>query len=270
MPNFDRTRDDIGNVIAFEHVNLRVPAQEIATAFYVAALGLTRDPHMMVGTNNMWVNIGHQQFHLPRGAAQRFRGVINVMIPYREALLARLAHARSELDGTMFDYCEQENHVVVTCPWGNTLHVYEPAGAREGYRGITSLEMPTQTGTASGIAAFYREALRAPAEVIAAENGTAVHVTVGAAQTLIYRESTQAVPAYDGHHIAIYVADFSGPYHWLRERGLITREDNDHQYRFQDIVTHDREHPAFSLEHEVRSLYHPLWRRDLVNRPAVS
>ena len=49
-----------------EHVNLTVPDQGIAALFYVTGLGFTRDPYIDFGTFNMWVNLGEQQFHLPK------------------------------------------------------------------------------------------------------------------------------------------------------------------------------------------------------------
>jgi len=55
---FDRTLEDIGNIVHLEHVNVRVPCQQTATQFYVVALGLTRDPYLMVGLENMWINVG--------------------------------------------------------------------------------------------------------------------------------------------------------------------------------------------------------------------
>ena len=42
---FDRTAEDLGNSIHFEHVNVTIPDQRLATLFYVAGLGLTRDPY---------------------------------------------------------------------------------------------------------------------------------------------------------------------------------------------------------------------------------
>ena len=47
----------------------QVPDQRLATLFYVAGLGLTRDPYLMVSDSNMWVNVGRSQFHLPSGRA---------------------------------------------------------------------------------------------------------------------------------------------------------------------------------------------------------
>jgi hypothetical protein len=89
---------------------------------------------------------------------------------------------------------------------------------------------------------------------------------VGAGQHLVFRETDAPAPAFDGHHIAVYLADFSGPYRRLVERGLITEESDQHQYRFQDIVEPRSGKVLFTIEHEVRSMRHPLYARPLVNR----
>ena len=64
----------------------------------------------------------------------------------------------------------------------------------------------------------------------------------------------------------IYITDFSGPYRRLLERGLISREDNQYQYRFTDIVDPADGRHLFTVEHEVRSATHPMYLRPLVNR----
>ncbi len=102
-----------------------------------------------------------------------------------------------------------------------------------------------------------------------------VEVAMGYNQQLIFTETDAPLAAYDGHHIAIYVSDFSGPHRFLRDRGLISEESDQHQYRFQTLVDPADEsgeaEPLFELEHEVRSLGHPMYRRPLVNRnPAVN
>ena len=74
MSQYDRSDEDIGNIVCLEHVNIRVPDQQLATTFYVVGLGLTRDPYIMTGTNNMWMNAGRAQFHLPSGNPQVLRG----------------------------------------------------------------------------------------------------------------------------------------------------------------------------------------------------
>ena len=91
-------------------------------------------------------------------------------------------------------------------------------------------------------------------------------VSVGPGQELRYRETRDPIPDYDGHHIAIYVADFSGPHQRLLTRGLVSEESDQHQYRFVDLVDLTTGKAVFALEHEVRSMRHPLYARPLVNR----
>ena len=64
------------------------------------------------------------------------------------------------------------------------------------------------------------------------------------------------------------MANFSGPHGYLVERGLITEESDTCQYRFQDIVDPDTDKVLFTLEHEVRSMRHPMWGREFINRNA--
>ena len=260
--HFDPASQDVGNIVFFEHVNLTVPDQEAATDFYVDGLGFTRDPYMMVGTRNMWVNCGRQQFHLPKGEPQRFRGVMGLVVPELDALESRLRRVSDRLEGTRLAWRRHDACVEVTCPWGNRFRAHAAGREFGGPVGIPYLEMPVAKGAAAGIARFYRTVMGAPAT---AGDGRAC-VNVGPGQSIVFREGEGHDAEYDGHHLAIYVADFSGPYRALAERGLVTREDNPHQYRFVDIVAPRGTKVLFSIEHEVRSLHHPLYQRPLVNR----
>ena len=265
---YDRSAEDVGNVVALEHVNLGVADQGLATVFYISGLGLTRDPSMMTGIDNMWVNVGRSQFHLPTMArAQRLRGRVGLVIPDREALLQRLDRVKGLLGDTRFAFAEREDHVETTCPWGNRILCHDPSARYDGMAlGMAYVEFDVPPGTAGGIASFYREVFSTAARVERAGAGTAAHVSVGIGQELIFRETDAAPEAYDGHHIQVYVANFSGPYQGLVERGLLTEESNRHQYRFQHIADPATGKALFEIEHEVRSLRHPMHARPLVNR----
>ena len=154
---YDRAAEDLGNSIHLEHVNVQVPDQRLAQLFYVVGLGLTRDPYLMVADNNMWINVGRSQFHLPTGKPQVLRGHTGIVIEGREALLERLAGVRKKLDGTQFAFAEHNDHVEATCPWGNRVRCYEPDAARFGRiaLGIPYVEFDVPVGAAQGIAAFY-------------------------------------------------------------------------------------------------------------------
>lgn len=264
---YDRTTQDVGNILGMEHLNVTVPNQELAQTFYVAGLGFTRDPYMMVGPDNMWVNVGQQQFHLPTREPQVFPGHIGLVVPDLETLKTRLVSVRERLAGTKFTCSQEEGYVATTCPWGNTFHCYEP-DARFGDMtlGIPYVEFPVKTGAAAGIGQFYKEIFGAPYTLSQDMNGAKVCVKVGPQQSLIFRETTAENPEYDGHHLAVYISNFSGPYAFLKQRGLITEETNDVQYRFQDIVHPETGRKLFTIEHEVRSMHHPMYGREFVNR----
>jgi hypothetical protein len=269
-PQHDRTTQDVGNIVALEHVNVMVPDQQLATLFYVVGLGLTRDPYLMPGLENMWVNIGQQQFHLPTGNPQVLRGDVGLVIPDFDELPGRLTAVKRRLESTKFAYTIEDKHIRVVSPWGNTIRCHPPGpDFGEMTLGMPYVELLVEQGAADGIARFYRDALGATATVVRNGGGTAARVTVGPQQELIFRETPQALPPYDGHHIQIYIANFSGPYRWLLERRLVTEESNWYQYRFQDIVDPESGRVLFTLEHEVRSLRSPLYLRPLVNRNAA-
>ena len=267
MTKFDRKVEDVGNVVTLEHVNTRIPDQQLATVFYVMGLGLTRDPYIMTGTRNMWINVGRSQFHLPTGAAQVVRGHTGLVLPGREALLRRLSDVKSSLADTAFNLSEASDHVAVTTPWGNEIRVYEPSARFGQIRlGMPYIALDVPIGTTPAIAKFYREILGTPASS-SEENGRPIATaSVGDGQSLIFRESDVTAPEYDGHHVAIYLADFSGPYQRLLDRGLISEESDQHQYRFLDIIDPESGEAVFRLEHEVRSMRHPMYARPLINR----
>jgi len=270
--HYDRAAEDLGNVVGLEHVNVLIPDQQLSTMFYVTGLGLTRDPYLMTSTDNMWINIGRSQFHLPTGEAQVLRGRVGLVLPSREALLARLKRVSDALAGTRFEFHEHNAWVDVVSPWGNRIRCHEPE-RRFGRitLGMPYVEFEVEPGTLAGIVRFYREILDATAGVMEDELGPHARVSVGAGQDLVFREADRPLPAYDGHHIQIYIADFSGPHRRLLEHGLVSEESDQHQYRFQSIVDLQTGKQLFEVEHEVRSMRHPLYARPLVNRnPAQS
>jgi catechol-2,3-dioxygenase len=262
----DLTVEDVGNIMLLEHVNVQVDDQSTATLFYLVGLGFTRDPHMMVGLENMWVNLGEQQFHLPTGTPNVLRGHVGIVTPSLDALAQRLESVAARLEGTQFSWSRKKDHIEATSPWGNVYKVYEPAPEHGPIMtGMPYVEFTVPTGTADGIAAFYREIIGCAATVTKAKAGRAAEVEIGQYQRLIFRESKE-VADYDGHHIAVYVSNFSRPYELLKERGLITEEPRNHQYRFVDIIDPKTGEKLFQIEHEVRGLKHAMYRRDLVNR----
>jgi hypothetical protein len=272
MQQFDRAAENLGNAIHLEHVNMQVPDQRLAQLFYAAGLGLTRDPYLMVADTNMWINVGRSQFHLPTGKPQVVRGHTGLVIEGRAALLDRLTRVKPKLADTKFGFSEHNDYVEAMCPWGNRIRVYEPDAERFGRiaLGIPYVEFDVPVGTAKAIAAFYPAIFGTPAQVVNGD-GTVARTLMGKNQYLQFRETDAPQVAFDGHHVQMYITNFSGPYEKLRARDLISQEDNRYQYRFTDIVDLDSGKVLFSVEHEVRSVTHPMFLRPLVNRnPATT
>jgi len=270
---FDRTAADIGNIVNLGHINVNITDQRLGTHYYISGLGLTRDPFLNTGVRIMWVNVGMSQFHLPTGEPSYLRGTTGLVIPNRAALLERLNEVKKHLEGTKFSFRETNDGVETTCPWGNRITVHEPDPARFGgvQLGMAYIAFDVRPGTAKGIARFYREIMGAPADVVQNGKGPQAKVEVGDHQYYYFRESDAPEARYDGHHAQIYIADFSGPHRKLSELGLITREFDAYEYRFQDIVDLDTREVLFTIEHETRAQTHPMYGRPLVNRnPAQS
>ncbi|MBT8003577.1 MAG: hypothetical protein HN578_11735 [Rhodospirillales bacterium] len=128
------------------------------------------------------------------------------------------------------------------------------------------MEFKVPVGTAEGIGRFYRDLFEAPTE-IEENNGTrAARVSVGYYQDLVFRETDESLPVYDGHHIQIYLNNFSRPYARFRDRNLISMETGQYEYRTIDIVDPENGNKLYELEHEIRSMSHPLFGRPFINR----
>lgn len=277
---FDRSAEDLGNIVGLEHVNLVVSDHRLSTLFYITGLGFTRDPYLNTGIRNMWVNLGRNQFHLPVGTPQKLRGRIGLVAPDLSVMAKSLEGVRKYLADTRFAFTVRNSRIDVTCPWGNSMYVHAPDRKKFGptQLGMPYIELDTKPGTAEGIARYYRDIFGAKASV---ETGggpkggarkkplKAARVSVGDRQWLIFRETEKPIPEYDGHHIAIYVANFSEPHDKVAKLGLEMEESDQWQYRVYDIVDPRNGKALYRIEHEVRSMTHPLYGRPFVNRNPV-
>jgi hypothetical protein len=197
------------------------------------------------------------------------RGTVGLVVPSLAELKKRLEFAAAEMKRvvpeakTKFSWQERDGTVEATCPWGNRVRCHAPSpqfGNTE--LGIVYVDFDVPQGTAEGIARFYKEVIKAPAK---AEGKRAI-VSVGRNQRLYFTETSKPLPEYDNHHIQVYIADFGAPYHWLKQRDLITMETDADEWRFQWIVDPKDARKLFQIEHEVRSMKHRLFNRPLVNR----
>ncbi len=262
--------EDVGNIIALEHVNVQISDQALATLFYVVGLGGTRDPYLNVGLNNMWINFGEQQFHLPTRPPQVIDGYIGLVMPDLDVLEKRLQSVAEGLKGSKFSCTRKADHLLVTCPWGNRYRCYTSrAEFGDMTVGMPYVEFLVPPGALDGILRFYQTAFAAPTVVESDQQGRFGRVKIGRHQALLFRETDKSITPYDGHHVAIYVANFSTPYGYLQERGVITEDVRNHQFRFKDLIDPADGKGKFTLEHEVRSLRHPMYHRYFVNRDAA-
>jgi hypothetical protein len=270
---YDRTTQDLGNIVGLGHVNVRIGDQHLATHYYVSGLGLTRDPFVNTGAFLMWVNAGMAQFHLPTGEPDVLRGVTGLVVPDRAALIERLEQVRRPLEGTRFAFHERNDCVETVCPWGNRINVHAPDAGRFGriVLGMPYIAFDVRPGTAERIAAFYREVMGARVDLPDDGGGREARVQVGEKQHMYFTETDAPEQPCGRDHVQIYLTDFSGPYRRLKALGLVTAEVNDHEYRFRDVIDPDTRAVLFTVEHEVRSQTHPMYGRPLVNRnPAQS
>ena len=154
----DYSDEDVGNIVSLEHINVQIPDQSLATLFYIVGMGFTRDPYLNVGLNNMWVNVGEQQFHLPTRSAQVIDGHVGMILPDLKALMARLESIAVGLKGTGFTYSMESDHVAITSPWGNHYRCYESDPAATGVDEILFCYPGTYAITTYRIAHFlWRE-----------------------------------------------------------------------------------------------------------------
>ena len=131
------------------------------------------------------------------------------------------------------------------------------------------VEIDVPRGTAHRIADFYEEILDGLADVHEDSGGHYARVMVGLDQDLVYRETERPIEPYNGAHVQITLVDFSGPHERLLARGLVTEESDQHRYRFENVVDLETGEVLVTMEHEVRSMRHPLYARPLVNRNPV-
>ncbi len=272
-PNYDRSTQDVGNVLGMEHVNLAITDRDIADRFYISGLGFTRDPYIDLGIyGTTWVNLGSQQMHLMHtDRAQRFRGRIGLVVPDPDAVIGRLDRLVNRVPTvaeTQVAHTTVDGHLMVTGPWGNQFRIHGPDEIPGFTIGMPYLEIDIEGGRAPSVAAFYQTIMGCPTRLDDDGDGSTAVATVGLHQELRFCETTDPIPEYDGHHIAVYLNDFSGPYDQLMAKDLITIETDENEYRFVDIVDLESGEVCTKLEHEVRSMYHPMFGRALINRDA--
>ena len=168
VKQYDRTTQTVGNIVHLEHFNCLINDQRLATLFYVVALGGTRDPYIFMGLENMWVNFGRTQVHLPsRGPAPKpevLRGTVGFVVPDLEALKKNLEFAGKEMKRvvpekeTRFSWRDMGDTVEATCPWGNRIRCHAPSPEFPRTElGLVYVDYRTQERIPKRSAHWYRE-----------------------------------------------------------------------------------------------------------------
>ena len=103
LTQYDRSIEDIGNVVCLEHVTRGFPFSSWRRCSMCLA-GPDARPVPDDSIGDMWINIGRSQFHVPTGHPQVVRGHAGLVIPDRAALVRRLGNVRKPLEGTRFAF----------------------------------------------------------------------------------------------------------------------------------------------------------------------
>ena len=204
-----------------EHLNLNVPCEATARAFYVDGLGGVVNPRS-TNSRQLHVNLGASQFHLPHRLSVRGMEpveVAQVWAGHTELWTVEdLAELHSRLPKAELVGAGDALHLRCECPWGNSWLVrrapegFAPVGAHAGGWGkIVAMHSVTQLvrpGLAPCIAAFWTQIIRCDAAVTEGR----CTVAFGSGQQLVFEESANAPPpdAYDvqerhAYHLAFYL-----------------------------------------------------------------
>lgn len=273
-----------------------------------------RANNILKGEGTVWANCGASQFHLPYGdTPQVLPGCIGLRYDSLELLRERLNSGKYEhcyescktLDNGGIEIIDKYGNVFIchekTTPVSSSLTTlkqplvtkndtqdYGTVATKYGCdesecRGIDYVELKCPPDTAERIALFYESVLDATTSVIEYDYTKIAIVAFGdvdengqCSQSLLFRETTEPLPEYDGHHLAIYVGscekDFEQAFKnaelagvvWVNPRfsddaTTLQRARELQQFRFKNIVDMTTGDTIMELEHEMRSIDHSSW-----------
>ena len=271
--NIEREKfPEVGGIIHLEHFNFEVMDHDSATKFFINGLGFTRDPYRRTDETNMGVNIGMQQFHLPRRGKKTppFIGELGLIVPEIPIIKARLDRLEKlgKFEKSGYAILELTEDIMrVRSPHGVHLTLHR-AGTLPFLRplGLCYVDIPVMPGAAERIADFYRRVMEAPAEIAALDGETSAVVTFGAHQYVRYRE--RVLDDYNLHdfHVAYFVSNFNKIRDRVVKQGSLMGAGAGQVFFFDELFDPDSGERIIRFPQEVRSLYHPDFMRPLVNR----
>ena len=269
--NFGLTSPEIGRMLHMDHVNFETPDHEMATIFYMNGLGFTRDPYRRADEQNLGVNVGRQQFHLPKRGENTppFYGIIGLVIPDIVGIKQRceVLNDLGKFEGTPYGWLEEGNSVLMTSPFGYRLRLHS-YGTLEFTKpmGIAYVEVPAPLGKAARIGKFYEKIVGAPVQISAVGGTEAAIISAGPHQEIKFIE--RELDDYDTYtmHISYHVTHYNQLRQTLKEHGSLIGLGEGEAFFFDKIFDPDTGELLMTVQNEVRSLYHPDFMRPLINR----
>lgn len=279
-------------VALLEHVNINIAQASPSDQFFFELLGMV--PSSICNPERIiHANMGLSQMHLPvvPESPQTWNGAVG--LAYVGGEFDRVRAAMLQEPAEKWGIEERgPAELVVTGPHGTRYHLHTvdeswasashargsihrgEADDGDGARcaGILYVEIMVAPGAASSIHALYSEVFGAQAELVRSGGDSlcscVVHVGPDAPQQIRYCETDAQLPAYDGHHLAIYLEDYESAYLKALEKGLVWNNPrfNDvptsledarkrAQFRMKNFVDLATGEVVHELEHEVRCRY---------------
>ncbi len=268
---FGTTNPEIGGIVHLDHVNFETPDHEMATVFYLNGLGFTRDPYRRADEQNMGINVGLQQFHLPRRGQQTppFHGVVGLVVPDMDAIKKRfdLLSELGKFEATPYRWDEEDNSVLLTSPFGVQFRLHKADHiVFQRPLGIAYVEVSVPVDTAQGIAGFYNKIVRAPVEVCDIAGEQTALVSAGPHQQIRFIERSLTDYRTHSMHVSYHVTHYNELRETLADHGSLMGAGRGEVFFFNKIFNPDTGEFLFEIQNEVRSIYHPDFMRPLINR----
>ena len=272
--NLDKN-PEIGAMIMMDHVNFQTPNHDMATLFFIGGLGLTRDPYRRADLQNMGINVGLQQFHLPRRervageGTPPFQGLIGIVHPDIDGARERLAtlEEMGALANSPYQWETVPDGALITSPFGYQLQLHTPGSLDfEKVLGIAYVEVYVPTGSSPRIGAFYEKIVGAPVRLNGQGSEPSAIVYSGPHQELRFVE--RDLEDYQTHnmHVSYHVTHYNQLRRELREHDAILGDGQGEVFFFDKIYDPENGETIFQMQNEVRSVYHPDFMRPLINR----
>ena len=277
MAHKKRTKHpEVGGIAHLEHINFEVADHDMVSIFFMAGLGFTRDPYTRSDEKNMAVNVGMQQYHLPRMGRPTppMHGVVGLITPELNAVKERCDGLEKEgvFKGTPYAYEVKNDCHEVMSPFGVKMRLH-PTGSLPFPKvlGMPYVDLPVEPGKADGILKFYTQVMRATGAIEEIDGKKAASVVMGPYQWVRFIE-TEGLDSYDNgtFHIAYYVSHYNEVLDTIEDADAIYNGGQNQIFFFNKIFDPDNGDEIFSLDNEVRSFYHEDFMRPLINRWPMS